>query len=120
MLKEDNILAINSVVKVTELNISHGRQIRLRLSQETTWESNVEDILQKLTEDEKKNFKKLFFLEWNGSKVPHYAVIDKTTVAWTQRGIVTDEKRQAIGWYKRLIPSDKKNGGEQQMLIFKY
>ena len=58
----------------------------------------------------------VFFLRWKGSKIPRGAVIRGRVVAWTQNGVVTDEKGEMIGTYSRLVEFGPEN--EQQMVVY--
>ena len=62
--------------------------------------------------------KRIFVLDWEGSKVPRGVEIDGQEIAWTQNGMVTSTDRKHIGTYNRTIEFGGESGQHHQMVIY--
>jgi hypothetical protein len=62
--------------------------------------------------------RRVFELEWEGSKIPRGANILGHPVGWTQHGFVTSQAGVTIGTYDRVIEFGGESGEQQKMFIY--
>jgi len=97
--------------EVTAADIAGGASA-VNLGDRTT-EARLDSLLRKM-----RSGKRVFLLDWEGSKVPRGVVIDGKEIAWTQNSMVTSTERKHIGTYERTVEYGGASGEHHQMVIY--
>ena len=103
---------------VTVMDVTNASQVEEKGKELVLGDPKIDAIVNDLVADWRGSARKIFHLKWEGSKIPRGAMIEGSTIQWTQNGEVVSSDGKTIGTYQRLVEFGGASGNEQQMLIF--